>query len=85
MERRIWADTENQIIRDNYPATGPVFTTNVLHAAGFNDRDALKVMKQASKLGVKRNKKCPGVFDTRKLWKSNKIGRFDVPIAPELS
>lgn len=54
MTHRQWTDTENDIIRENYPHKGAVFTTNILHDAGFSDRDALSVMKQASKLKVKR-------------------------------
>ena len=59
MKNRIWSDTENEIIRTHYPTGGVLFTTKVLHAAGFSDRDCLTVMKQASKIKVKRIRKPP--------------------------
>ena len=51
---RDWSDIENNIIKDNYPKQGCVVTARLLHAAGFDDRDPVTVMKQASKLKVKK-------------------------------
>lgn len=53
-KEREWTDTEDQIIQDNYPETGVIVTTKILHAAGFNDRDAYSVQKHASVIGIKR-------------------------------
>jgi len=51
---RDWSDAENNIIRENYPEKGCVVTARLLHAAGFDDRGPVTVMKQASKLKVKK-------------------------------
>jgi hypothetical protein len=45
------------MIKDNYPANGGVFVTRLLWEAGIGDRDAFAVIKQASKLKVKRIRK----------------------------
>lgn len=54
---RVWSEKENKIIRDNYPAKGGIFVVNLLRDAGISDRDAFAVIKQASKLTVKRIRK----------------------------
>ena len=51
---RYWSDTEIKILRESYPQGGCVATARLLHAAGFDDRDPVTVMKQASRLKVKR-------------------------------
>ena len=56
MKNREWTDTENEIIRENYPREGVVFTTRILRAAGFADREPQSVIRQASKLKVKRER-----------------------------
>ena len=53
---RKWTDTEIDIIRTYYPVEGVLVTLNMLHVAGFNDRDYSTVIKQASKLQVKRER-----------------------------
>jgi len=54
MKHRKWTEEEDAIIRENYPNQGVIYTTKLLHAAGFIDREPLSVIRQASKLKVKR-------------------------------
>lgn len=51
---RTWTEKENKIIEDNYPTKGSVIVVNLLRCAGIPDRDAFAVVRQASKLNVKR-------------------------------
>lgn len=57
MIHREWTEEENKIIQNNYPDEGVLVVTKLLHAAGFTSRDYLSVMRQASKLKVKRIRK----------------------------
>ena len=57
MMGQLWTEEENKIIQDNYPDKGVVVTTRLLHDAGFTNRDYFSVMRQASKLKVKRIEK----------------------------
>lgn len=54
---RTWTEAENKMIKDNYPANGGVFVVNLLQEAGIFDRDAFAVIRQASKLKIKRKRK----------------------------
>ena len=53
---RKWTNTENDIVRTYYSTEGVLATLNALHTAGFNDRDYSTIIKQASKLRVKRKR-----------------------------
>ena len=53
---RKWTNTENDIVKAYYSTESVLAVLNVLHAAGFNDRDYTTVIKQASKLRVKRKR-----------------------------
>jgi len=56
---RTWSDTENNIIRNNYPDKGVIETVKIFHTMGFSNRDYFSIAKQASKLKVKRIRKRP--------------------------